>query len=79
MLLLTISEASENFLQISRTSIWNCNGKLKFSQTLCPMGAKNLIAQHKTMTLAIMFLQSHHNDGDQFMDRFVTGEETWIR
>ncbi|KAJ4426696.1 hypothetical protein ANN_26494 [Periplaneta americana] len=41
---------------------------------------KNLTSEHKMQRLgeAPTFLQPHHDDGDEFLDRIVTGDETWI-
>jgi hypothetical protein len=36
---------------------------------------------HKTqrMASALTFLQRYHNEGDEFFDRIVTGDETWVK
>ena len=32
----------------------------------------------KCMESALIFLQYYHDDGDEFLDRIITGDETWI-
>ncbi|KAJ4439971.1 hypothetical protein ANN_08102 [Periplaneta americana] len=34
--------------------------------------------QNATLGAALTFLQRYHDDGDEFLDRIVTGDETWI-
>jgi hypothetical protein len=36
---------------------------------------------HKTqgMASALMFLQHYHHEGDKFLDKIVTGDETWVK
>jgi hypothetical protein len=36
---------------------------------------------HKTqrMASALTFLQRYHEDGDEFLDKAVTGSETWVQ
>jgi hypothetical protein len=36
---------------------------------------------HKTqrMASALTFLQCYHNEGDEFLDKIVTGNETWVK
>ena len=29
------------------------------------------------MESALTFLQRYHDDGDEFLDRIITGDETW--
>jgi len=40
------------------------------------MGAKNKIQR---MAPALMFLQCYHDEGDEFLDKIVTGDETWVK
>ncbi|KAJ4438533.1 hypothetical protein ANN_14478 [Periplaneta americana] len=44
------------------------------------VGAENLTPEHKMQRLgaALTFLQRYHDDGDEFLDRIVTGDESWI-
>ncbi|GFU35924.1 uncharacterized protein TNCV_4030291 [Trichonephila clavipes] len=41
---------------------------------------KHLTPEHKIQRLeaALTFLQWYHDDGDEFLDRIVTGDETWF-
>ncbi|GFV73509.1 histone-lysine N-methyltransferase SETMAR [Trichonephila clavipes] len=41
---------------------------------------KDLAPEHKIQHLeaALTFLQRYHDDGDEFLDRIITGDETWI-
>jgi len=36
---------------------------------------------HKTqrMASALTFLQRYHDEGDKFLDKIVTGDETWVK
>jgi hypothetical protein len=36
---------------------------------------------HKTqrMASALTFLQLYHDEGDKFLDKIVTGNETWVK
>jgi hypothetical protein len=36
---------------------------------------------HKTqrMASALTFLQHYHNEGDEFLDKIVIGDETWVK
>ena len=31
------------------------------------------------MASALMFLQCYHDEGDEFLDKIVTGDETWVK
>jgi hypothetical protein len=74
-----ILELSEEFPQISRTTLYrivtNRLGFHKFSAWWIP---KQLTGVHKTkrMGSALMFLQHYCEEGDEFLDRIVTGDET---
>jgi histone-lysine N-methyltransferase SETMAR len=45
------------------------------------MGAKMLTEVHKTqrMASALTFLQHYYDEGDKFLDKIVTGDETWVK
>ena len=40
-----------------------------------------LTGVHKTqrMASALTFLQRYHDEGDEFLDKIVTGDETWVK
>ncbi|KAJ4439546.1 hypothetical protein ANN_07670 [Periplaneta americana] len=59
----TITELSSHFPQISRF-------------LLHEIVTKHLL--FKKVGAALTFLQPYHDDGDEFLDRIVTGDETWI-
>ena len=40
-----------------------------------------LTGVYKTQRMgsALTFLQRYHDEGDEFLDKIVTGDETWVR
>jgi hypothetical protein len=54
------------------------NGYHKFCARCMP---KILTDVHKTqrMASALKFLQCYHDEGDEFLDKIVTGDETWVK
>jgi len=42
---------------------------------------KMLTGVYKTQRMgsALTFLQRYHDEGDEFLDKIVTGDETWVR
>jgi len=42
---------------------------------------KMLTDVHKTqrMASALTFLQRYHDEGDEFLDKIVTGDEIWVK
>lgn len=77
----TITELSNHFPQISRTVLHEIvTQHLQFKKVCCRWVPKNLTPEHKTKRLgaALTFLQRYHDDGDEYLDRIVTGDETWI-
>ena len=42
--------------------------------------AQQLTPEHKAnrMESALRFLQRYHDDGDEFLDRIITGDEMWV-
>jgi hypothetical protein len=77
----SMSELSTYFPHISRSLLHEiCHGALAVSQIVCKMGAKMLTDDHKTkrMGAALKFLVRYHNEGDEFLNHIVTGDETWI-
>ena len=50
-------------------------------QVLCQMGAKNAhwCSQNTKKGVGFDFLQCYHDEGDEFLDKTVTGDETCIK
>ncbi|KAJ4444773.1 hypothetical protein ANN_06570 [Periplaneta americana] len=77
----TITELSSHFPQISRSLLHEIVTKhLLFKKVCARWVPKNLTPEHKMQCLgaALTFLQRYHDDGNEFLDRIVTGDETWI-
>jgi len=78
----TIPELSEEFPQISRTTwyqiVMDRLGYHKFCAWWVP---KQLTDLHKTQRMGsvLTFLQCYWEEGDEFLDRIVTGDETWVQ
>jgi len=78
----TTTELSEQFPQTSRTTLYRVVmdrlGYLKFCAWWV---TKQLIDFHKTQRMgsALMFLQHYWEEGDEFLDRIVAGDETWVQ
>ncbi|KAJ4436753.1 hypothetical protein ANN_16885 [Periplaneta americana] len=77
----TITEPSSHFPHMSRSLLHEIVTKhLLFKKVYARWVPKNLTPEHKMQRLgaALTFLQRYHDDGDEFLDRIVTGDETWI-
>ncbi|PNF35235.1 hypothetical protein B7P43_G06871 [Cryptotermes secundus] len=78
----TIAELSSHVPQISRTLLHEIVTEHLLFRKLCATWwvPKQLTPEHKTkcMESALTFLQQYHDDGDEFLDRIITGDETWI-
>ncbi|KAJ4432082.1 hypothetical protein ANN_20696 [Periplaneta americana] len=77
----TITELSSHFPQISLSLLHEIVTKhLLFKKVCARWVPKNLTPEHKMKRLgaALTFLQWYHDDGDEFLDRIITGDETWI-
>jgi [histone H3]-lysine36 N-dimethyltransferase SETMAR len=78
----TITELSLCFPQISRTLLYEIvtdkPGYHKFCARWVP---KLLTDQHKNQRMAasLALLDAYDKDGDSFLDRIVTGDETWVK
>ncbi|KAJ4450865.1 hypothetical protein ANN_02297 [Periplaneta americana] len=72
----TITELSSHFPQISRSLLHEIVTKHLLFKKVCA----RWVPEHKMQRLgtALTFLQWYHDDGDEFLDRIVTGYETWI-
>ncbi|GFW36862.1 histone-lysine N-methyltransferase SETMAR [Trichonephila clavipes] len=77
----TITELSSQFPQISRSLSNEIVTKHLLFKNFCARWVpKNLTPEHKIQRLgaALTFLQRYHDDDDEFLDRIVMGNETWI-
>ncbi|GFV89789.1 histone-lysine N-methyltransferase SETMAR [Trichonephila clavipes] len=54
--------------------------KLKFRKLCARCVPRLLTEEHKLkrMACALDFLDRYHKEGDQFLERIVTGDETWV-
>jgi len=78
----TISELYEEFPQILRTTLyWIVMDRLGYHKFCAQWVPKQLTDLHKTQRMgsALTFLQRYWEEGDKFLDRIVTGDETWVQ
>jgi hypothetical protein len=54
--------------------------KLGYHKFCARWVTKMLTDVHKTQRIAsaLTFLQRYHNEGDELLDKIVTGDETWV-
>ncbi|KAJ4451673.1 hypothetical protein ANN_03143 [Periplaneta americana] len=76
----TITELSSHFPQISRSLLHEIVTKHLLLKKCVPGGCRkpDTRTQMQRLGAALTFLQLYHDDGDEFLDRIVTGDETWI-
>ncbi|GFV95486.1 uncharacterized protein TNCV_4574881 [Trichonephila clavipes] len=77
----SITELRNQFPQISLSLSHDIVTKhLLFKKLYARWVPKNLTPEHKIQRLgaALIFLQRYHADGDEFLNRIVSGDETWI-
>nr|XP_015920477.2 histone-lysine N-methyltransferase SETMAR-like [Parasteatoda tepidariorum] len=77
----TISTFVTEFPQMSRSLIHEIvTEKLKFRKLCSRWVPKILTEQHKKQRMgsALQFLTRYNEDGDDFLSRIVTGDETWV-
>lgn len=77
----TISELSDSFTEISRSALYTIvSEKLQYHKVCARWVPKMLSDHHKTqrMEASLMFLQRYHNEGETFLNKIVTGDETWV-
>ncbi|GFX55296.1 histone-lysine N-methyltransferase SETMAR [Trichonephila clavipes] len=75
------SQLSEHFTNISRTVLYETvTGKLGYRKFCARWVPKMLTEIHKTsrMGAALEFLSRYHTDVEDFLNRMVTGDETWV-
>jgi [histone H3]-lysine36 N-dimethyltransferase SETMAR len=78
----TISQLSEEFPQISRTVLYEVVSERLGYRKFCARWVPKILSEtHKTqrMTAALDFLTRYDQGGESFMNRIVTGDETWIK
>ena len=76
-----ISSLSEEFLQVSRSVLYEIVSKRLNYQKLCSRWALRMLTEaHKTRRLgsALTFLERYRAEGDDFLSQIVTGDETWV-
>ncbi|GBN10452.1 Histone-lysine N-methyltransferase SETMAR [Araneus ventricosus] len=77
----TITQLSEHLPNISRTVLYETvTGKLGYRKFCARWVPKTLTEIHKTsrMGAALEFLSRYHTGGEDFLNRIVTGDETWV-
>ena len=78
----TISELSEEFPQISTTILYRIvTDRLAYHAFCARWVPKQLTNLQKTQRMgsALTFLQRYWEEVDEFLDRIVTGDETWVQ
>ncbi|GFT39826.1 histone-lysine N-methyltransferase SETMAR [Trichonephila clavipes] len=77
----TISTLALEFPNVDRTTLHKVvSEKLKFRK-LCARWVPRLLTEEhklKRMACALDFLDRYHKEGDQFLERIVTGDATWV-
>ncbi|GFT94441.1 histone-lysine N-methyltransferase SETMAR [Trichonephila clavipes] len=77
----TISTLALEFPNVGRTTLHKVvSEKLKFRK-LCARWVPRLLTEEhklKRMACALDFLDRYYKEGDQFLERIVTGDETWV-
>jgi hypothetical protein len=76
-----IRELHHIILKVSKTTIHEtATEKLGYRKLCAHWGPKMLMDNHKTkrMYLALKFLTRYAQEGDEFLDSIVTGDETWV-
>ena len=75
----TITELSSHYPQISRYFLHEIAMEHLFRK-LFRWVPRQLIPEHKAkrMESAFTFLQRYQDDGDEFLDRTITGDQTWV-
>lgn len=77
----TISELSEQFPQISRTVLYEVVTKQLGYHKFCARWIPKVLTEiHKSkrMGSALDFLSRYDAEGEEFLNRIVTGDETWV-
>ena len=78
----TISQICESFPQISRTLLYKVITEDLGYRKFCARWVPKLLSEEQKaqrMGAALSFLERYQREGDAFLDRIVTGDETWVR
>lgn len=78
----TVSELSDEFPQISRTVLYEIvTERLRYRKFCARWVPKILSENHKTqrMASALDFLMRYEREEQSFLNRIVTGDETWVK
>uniref|UniRef100_A0A670Z1V8 Mos1 transposase HTH domain-containing protein n=1 Tax=Pseudonaja textilis TaxID=8673 RepID=A0A670Z1V8_PSETE len=78
----TVTELSLSFPQISRSLLHEIvTQKLGYHKFCARWVPKIPSENHKNQCMAasLTFLYSYDKDGDSFLDRIITGDETWVK
>uniref|UniRef100_A0A670YBV0 Mos1 transposase HTH domain-containing protein n=1 Tax=Pseudonaja textilis TaxID=8673 RepID=A0A670YBV0_PSETE len=78
----TVTELLLSFPQIARSLLHEIvTQKLGYHKFCARWVPKILTENHKSQRMAasLTFLYSYDKDGDSFLDRIVTGDETWVK
>ena len=72
----TITELNSHFQLLVPQK---CHG-IPVQKILRQMGSKQLTPEHKAKRVesTLTFLQRYHDDGDKFLNRIITDDETWV-
>lgn len=77
----TISTLSEQFPQVSRSVVYEIVTERLHYRKLCSRWVPKMLTEvHKTKRLgsALSFLSRYDEEGDDFLNQIVTGDETWV-
>lgn len=77
----TISVLSDSFPEISRSALYTIVSETLQYRKLCARWVPKMLSdRHKTqrMGAALAFLQRYHDEGPDFLNKIVTGDETWV-
>ncbi|GFQ96234.1 HTH_48 domain-containing protein [Trichonephila clavata] len=68
------------FLNVLVVFCITCDRELELPEIVFTLGSKNVdgFAQNPTFSSALTFLERYHNEGEDFLDQLVTGDETWV-
>lgn len=77
----TISTLALEFPNVGRTTLHKIVSENLQFHKLCARWVPRLLTeehQMKRMACALDFLDRYHKEGDQFLEKIVTGDETWV-
>lgn len=77
----TISSLALEFPNVGRTTLHKIVSENLQFHKLCSRWVPRLLTeehQKKRMACSLDFLERYHDEGDQLLERIVTGDETWV-